>query len=115
MLRQALVATLVLLLPRLLDAQERPGAAAADSVRNLDLPGEVADAVIEAFNDPARLRLTGERVARQAFRKTPGAARWNHEARIDHAQRLEKPPFEECAQRLAGGAQRHCLRQGRWV
>ena len=59
MLRQALVATLVLLLPPLLDAQERPGAAAADSVRNLDLPGEVADAVIEAFNDPARLRLIG--------------------------------------------------------
>jgi hypothetical protein len=59
MLRHILLVALVLLTPRPTAAQERPDAAAADSVLNLDLPDEVADAVIEAFNDPARLRLIG--------------------------------------------------------
>lgn len=40
-------------------AQEPTAAAAGDSVRVLDLPDEVADAVISAFNDPTSLRLMG--------------------------------------------------------
>lgn len=40
-------------------AQEPDAAAAADSVAALDLPADVADTVIAAFNDPARLRVVG--------------------------------------------------------
>lgn len=36
-----------------------PARTAADSVRVLDLPEEVADEVIEAFNDPERIRILG--------------------------------------------------------
>ena len=38
---------------------QEPQVQAADSVRTLDLPGEVADSVVAAFNDPSRLRLMG--------------------------------------------------------
>lgn len=55
----AFLAALALALPRPVHAQEPAAQAAVDSVRALDLPEEVADAVVAAFNDPLRLRLMG--------------------------------------------------------
>jgi hypothetical protein len=54
----ALTLYLFVCLVATLSAQE-PVQAAADSVRSLDLPDDVADAVFTAFNDPAWLRLMG--------------------------------------------------------
>src|SRR5690606_41752792 len=54
-----LVLALLLSAATAVSAQEPDAAAAADSVAALDLPVDVADAVIAAFNDPARLRVVG--------------------------------------------------------
>lgn len=54
-----LVCVALLLLAPSARGQEPEAPAAADSIRALDLPEDVADAVIAAFNDPFRLRLIG--------------------------------------------------------
>lgn len=51
------LATVVLVSP--VTGQEIPTGVAADSLQRLDLPEEVADEVIAAFNDPLWLRLLG--------------------------------------------------------
>lgn len=59
MVKVASLVPLVILAAALPLAAQEPAAAAADSVRALDLPDDVAEAVVAAFNDPSRLRLIG--------------------------------------------------------